>query len=256
MLDKETAQNLGRELKIDLFTIYREYLQLLFLKYFYNQKESRKIYFKGGTALRFLYDSFRFSEDLDFTSLTSEKKLEELIDKTLRTLNKEAAGVNFKRMESIADSFSGKIYQEIPEFRFPLTIRLDFSIREKPVLAGESSYIETIFPVGPYPQVSHLKTEELLAEKVRAILTRSRGRDIFDLWFLFSKKIPLDWNIINKKMALYKKKTSQEKLIKAVEEFPQDEIKNDLTRFLPVSHRNLVEEIKKLTLKKLKNLQD
>jgi len=71
MLDKDTAQDLSRELRIDLFTVYREYLQLLFLKYFYNQKESQKIYFKGGTALRFLYGSFRFSEDLDFTSAYS-----------------------------------------------------------------------------------------------------------------------------------------------------------------------------------------
>ena len=41
-----------------------------------------------------------------------------------------------------------------------------------------------MFPVGPYPQVAHLKIKELLAEKVRAILTRTRGRDIFDLYFL------------------------------------------------------------------------
>jgi predicted metal-dependent hydrolase len=69
---------------------------------------------------------------------------------------------------------------------------------------------------------------------------------------LFSKKVPLDWNLINKKMALYGKKADREELAKAVEEFSQDEIKNDLTRFLPVSHRNLVKEIKELTLKKLK----
>ncbi len=252
MLDKDSAQDLSRELRIDLFTVYREYLQLLFLKYFYNQKESQKIYFKGGTALRFLYDSFRFSEDLDFTSLISEKRLKGLIDKSLRKLNKEATGISFKRMESIGESFSGKIRLELSELKFPLTIRLDFSMREKPVLGGESSYIETNFPVGPYPFVSHLKIEELLAEKVRAILTRSRGRDIFDIWFLFSKKVLLDWKLVNNKMALYKKKTGKKELIKAVEEFDQDEIKNDLTRFLPASHRHLINEIKALTLKKLK----
>jgi len=50
MLEKGVALQLSRELKIDLFTIYREYLQILFLKYFYGQKESQKIYLKGGTA--------------------------------------------------------------------------------------------------------------------------------------------------------------------------------------------------------------
>lgn len=152
MLDEETALNLSQELKIDLFTIHREYLQLLFLKYLYSQIESRKIYFKGGTALRFLYDSFRFSEDLDFTSLISEKKIISLIQKALRTLNKETTGVDFKKMD------------------------------------------------------------------------------------------------------FYNKKTTPETLTTVVKNFPQDEIKTDLTRFLPLSHRNLVREVKKLTLNKLENL--
>lgn len=63
MLDEEACKNLAKELKIDLFTVWREYLQLLFLKYFYAGKNTEKVYFRGGTALRFLFGSFRFSED-------------------------------------------------------------------------------------------------------------------------------------------------------------------------------------------------
>ncbi|MGC8880710.1 MAG: nucleotidyl transferase AbiEii/AbiGii toxin family protein [Minisyncoccia bacterium] len=191
MIDKETLQDLAKELKTDLFTVSREYLQLLFLKYFYSQKESEKVYFKGGTALRFLFGSFRFSEDLDFMSLLAKNKLKVLIDKTLQDLIKEAGEISFKEGEIIADAFSGRIFQKLPEFNFPLTIRLDFSLREKPFLT-ETSYLEIIFPLGPFPQVSHLKIEELMAEKVRAILTRNKGRDIFDLYFLLSKKIFID----------------------------------------------------------------
>lgn len=253
MLDKETGQDLAKKLKIDLFTIYREYLQLLFLKHFYTQKGSEKVYFKGGTALKFLFDSFRFSEDLDFTSLLPESKIQILITKTLQNLEKEAGELSFKETETIANSFSGKLFQKIPEFTFPLTIRLDFSLRENPFLL-DTSYIETIFPVGPFPQVSHLKTEELLAEKVRTILTRKKGRDLFDIYFLLSKKIPIDWKLVNKKMVLYKKKANFEKFIKAVKEFPQEEIKDDLTKFLPITHRGLVSKLKELTLEKLKNL--
>lgn len=250
MLDKTAAQSLAKELKIDLFTIYREYLQLLFLKYFYSQKESEKIYFKGGTALRFLYGSFRFSEDLDFTSLIPEEKINILINKTLDGLNKETEGITFKKIQSIANSFSGRLFQENAEFKFPLTVRLDFSLREKPFLT-ETSYIETVFPVGPYPQVSHLKIEELMAEKVRAILTRVRGRDFFDLWFMLSKNTSLNWGLIDKKMALYKKKTDLNQLIRVIEKFPQLEIKEDLTKFLPVSHRDLVDKLKTLIIEKL-----
>jgi len=254
MLEKDMAFQLSRELRIDLFTIYREYLQILFLKYFYRQKESQKIYFKGGTAIRLLYGSFRFSEDLDFTSVVKEKELKELINKSIKELSVEVAGVRFKKVESIADSFSGKIVQELPEFKIPVTIRLDFSLREKPILSVDTSYLETIFPVSPYPLISHLKAEEMLAEKIRAILTRCRGRDVFDIWFLLSKKVAVDWKLVNKKMAIYKKKANKEDLLRALEEFPQEEIKSDLARFLPTSHRGLIKEIKKLAVDKIKNL--
>jgi len=251
MLDGTIAQSLAKKLKIDLFTAYREYLQLLFLKYFYTQKESEKVYFKGGTALRFLYDSFRFSEDLDFTSLLPEKKIKVLINETLQDLNKETERVTFKKTKSIANSFSGRIFQENPEFKFPLTIKLDFSLREKPFFT-ETSYIETIFPIGPYPQISHLKIEEIMAEKVRAILARTRGRDFFDLWFLLSKEILLDWDLINKKIALYRRKTDLNQLIEVIEKFPQAEIEQDLVRFLPTTHRDLAKTIKSLILEKVR----
>jgi len=254
MLEKDIALQLSRELRIDLFTIYREYLQIIFLKYFYRQKKSQKIYFKGGTAIRLLYGSFRFSEDLDFTSLVKKEELKELINKSIKELSIEVAGVRFKKVESIADSFSGRIFQGLPEFKIPLTIRLDFSLREKPVLSVNSSYLETIFPVSPFPHVSHLKAEEMLAEKIRAVLTRCRGRDVFDVWFLLAKKVPVDWNLVNKKMALYKKKVSKEDLLSALEKFPPDEIKNDLTRFLPTSHRGLIKELKNLAIEKIKAL--
>jgi len=250
MLDKETAQDLAKKLKIDLFTVYREYLQLLFLKYFYTQRGSEKVFFKGGTALRFLFGSFRFSEDLDFTSLLAKNRIKKLTEKTLEDLRIEAGDIYFKELKSIANSFSGKIYQKLPDFKFPLTIRVDFSFREKPFLT-DTSYIETIFPVGPYPQVAHLKIEELLAEKVRAILTRTRGRDIFDLYFLLSKNVAIDWKLVNKKMKYYKKKADLDKLIKKIEKFPQKGIENDLTKFLPTTHRQLVKKLKELTLKKL-----
>lgn len=252
MLDRETAQKLTQDLKIDLFTVYREHLQLLFLKYFYEQKETEKVYFKGGTALRFLFGSFRFSEDIDFTSLAGEEKLKKLIRQTLNKLEKEAGRTTFKEERTIANAFTGRIFQELESFDFPLTTRLDFSLREKPIYY-DTSVIETTFPVGPYPQVSHLKIEEIMAEKIRAILTRTRGRDVFDLWFMFSKNIIIDWNLVNKKMAFYKKKAGLNKLIEAVHRVSQEEIKSDLTKFLPLNYRNLVEKIKELTLEKLKN---
>ncbi|MGC8880709.1 MAG: hypothetical protein ACP5OX_00285 [Minisyncoccia bacterium] len=52
---------------------------------------------------------------------------------------------------------------------------------------------------------------------------------------------------MNKKMSLYKKTADIQKLIQAISDFPQEEIKNDLTKFLPLTHRDLVEKVKELT---------
>lgn len=253
MLDNYIARNLAKEFKIDLFTIYREYLQLLFLKHFYAKHNSENIYFKGGTAIKFIFGSFRFSEDLDFTSLLNPSKLAILIEESLKDLNKEVGNVNFKKLDSFTNSFSGKISQNLPDFNFPLTIRLDFSLREKPFFA-DTSLIETTFPIGPYPQITHLRIEEMLAEKIRALIIRGQGRDIFDIWFLLTKKAALDWNLVNKKMLLYNKNTNMAELLTIIKNMPIKDIKSDLTKFLPLSHRNLCNNIKELTIKKLEEI--
>jgi len=250
MLDEEACKNLAKELKIDLFTVWREYLQLLFLKYFYAGKNTEKVYFKGGTALRFLFGSFRFSEDLDFSSNLSSLVIEKLIEKTLENLNKEGINVGFKERKTLGDSYSCRIFQRLKGFNFPLTIRMDFSLREKPVEV-ENSYVETIFPVTAYPLVTHLSSAEMLSEKIRALLIRGKGRDVFDIWFLLTKKVPINWKLVNKKMLIYNKSASPEELISVIKNISDDEIKADLARFLPLSHREMVVRIKNLTLKKI-----
>lgn len=250
MLDKNIGQKLAKELQIDLFTIYREYLQLLFLKYFYNQKGSEKVYFKGGTALHFLFGSFRFSEDLDFTTLIPEEQIKILVEKTLKNLNRETAKISFKKIKTLPNSYSGKLIENVPEFKFPLTIKLDFSLREKSYYP-DNNYIETIFPISPYPHVAHLKIEELMAEKIRAFIIRQKGRDLFDLWFLLSKRIIINWDLVNKKMALYKKEITKAQLLQAIKNFSEREIKIDLTKFLPVSQRALTGKIKSLMQERL-----
>lgn len=251
MLTDKKVQKLAKELKIDTFTVRREYLQLLFLNYFYAENNTDQVFFKGGTALRFLYDSFRFSEDLDFTSVLEKEKLRKTIERSLKKLQKEVSDLSFKEQESITDSYTGKIYQQLEELDFPLTVRLDFSMREEPYRT-DSSLIETQFPISPYPQVSHLTIEEMLAEKVRAVTVRVRGRDIFDLWFILSKKVDIDWKLVEKKMDLYEDRTATpETLIERINGISQKKIENDLAKFLPASRRNLTEEIKDMALEKL-----
>jgi len=90
-----------------------------------------------------------------------------------------------------------------------------------------------------------------MSEKIRAIFIRGKGRDIFDIWFQLTNKVPINWKLVNKKMLICNKKVTLEKLISVIKNIPDEEIESDLTRFLPLSHRNIVKSIKDLTLKKL-----
>ena len=64
--------------------VIREYCQHAFLSVLYKQKEANALFFKGGTALRILFESPRFSEDLDFSSpVHSVNALENVVQEAL-----------------------------------------------------------------------------------------------------------------------------------------------------------------------------
>lgn len=79
---------------------------------------------------------------------------------------------------------------------------------------------------------------------MRAFIIRGKGRDIFDIWFLLSKKIRINWDLVNLKMAYYKRKTNLEEIINTISAMPLQEIQKDLTRFLPLNQRPMIKKIK------------
>ena len=81
------------------------------------------------------------------------------------------------------------------------------------------------------PLVVHLSWEEILAEKIRAVLTRAKGRDLFDFWFLLSKNIEIDEKNGQYKMKFYDKKFDYNELRKKIENFDEKEIFLDLNKF-------------------------
>lgn len=250
MITENQIEELARQFQIDRYSILREYLQLLFLKYFYENKESGRIYFKGGTAIHFLYKSFRFSEDLDFTSLLPIKGIQKLLQETMRKLEQEISGIEIVD-RGIKDHSLTEIIKYHYSSKHPLTIRLEFSLREKP-LTHEVGPIETIFPITSYPLVVHLDARELLAEKIRAIITRHKGRDLFDLWFLLSKEVKIEERFVKDKMKWYKMNYQAQDLLNAIGKYTESGLEKDLRMFLPKNYRHFIGQLKDKTKDKLK----
>ena len=75
MITQDQVETLAKKYKINATTIFREYLQILFLQKLYQKTPSQNIFFKGGTAIHLIYGAPRFSEDLDFSVALSERIL-------------------------------------------------------------------------------------------------------------------------------------------------------------------------------------
>ena len=48
-----------------------------------------------------------------------------------------------------------------------------------------------------------MDAREILAEKMRAVMTRTKARDVYDLWFLLQKGVGCDTGLVSQKLAYY-----------------------------------------------------
>jgi predicted nucleotidyltransferase component of viral defense system len=180
-----------------------------------------KLALKGGTALYKFFSLPRFSEDLDFTLNTRRLNVEKLFKKILTNFG--AADIFCKVTEltrhrtqiNIRLSFRGPLYDGRKESL--ASIRINISMREKPV-ETEKRLLTPYYAEIPAFEVCILHPSELLAEKIRALLTRNKARDMFDIWFLLKRGIRPDFTLINKKLKIYKMKFSCDEFIKKVDE--------------------------------------
>ena len=241
MITKNQLNALTATMKTNTMTIYREYLQILFLSRLYTQEKSNKIFFKGGTAIHLLFKAPRFSEDLDFSVMLSEKEFIVCIHEVFKKLTYEEK-IIFKERNTI----SGKRFlltandpEILPHACF---INLDFSFREK-IIQPEKSIIDSQYPVIFTSFVHHISAQEMCAEKIRALITRQKGRDLFDLWYLISKGASIDSDLVQEKLKFYKMTGDQLPLLaKRIHAFTEKDFIVDMKPFVPVNERDRLKE--------------
>lgn len=76
--------------------ILREYLQMKTLKYLYSSPLASSLLFIGGTAIRLVYGSDRFWEDLDFDLRNQDISLEKLAQLVQKGLHLEGVNCDVK----------------------------------------------------------------------------------------------------------------------------------------------------------------
>ncbi len=155
--------------------------------------------FKGGTAISFFYGSRRFSGDIDFSSTGIENYA--LIDDSIESFIKN---YNYE----IINDWEGEILQQQRFRRYHLIFKhgaydniatsIDYSVGRCMLEAEKKDLSDGYTAL----KIDVMSPEEILAEKVRTLYTRKKGRDLYDLHYLAAtRKTRISRSVITEKMA-------------------------------------------------------
>ena len=203
MIDRLEILEFARELGLTPEIVEKDYVLGWLLGGIFNHPALQSTWlFKGGTCLKKCYfETYRFSEDLDFTLRNPEHLTQEFLDTTFP----EVAGWIYERcgIEMPPDTITFEVYanprgklsvQDRIGYRGPLQrrgsiprIKLDLTDDERVVL--DPIWREVHHPYsdrsGDGIQAFCYRYEELFAEKIRALAEPMRPRDLYDVIHLY-----------------------------------------------------------------------
>lgn len=207
MIKPGEIQNKAREVGVRDQQIEKDYILSWLLQGIAQHEQlSTTIVFKGGTVLKKVYfEDYRFSEDLDFTLLDNDISNEQIFEWFSEVFEyiQDEANIPLEVIDN----------NEHEDARLP-----DLSSKEAGGQGGINFYISYVGPLGGLgankkvkvdisrseplqfepdmkdafldysDQSAHLllcyPLEEILVEKLRAIMQRMQARDFFDVWYL------------------------------------------------------------------------
>ncbi|EOZ96877.1 hypothetical protein A33Q_2187 [Indibacter alkaliphilus LW1] len=216
ILKKEIAEK-ALEHEVSRSTIDKDWVLGHFIDAIYSIDSCREaLIFKGGTCLRKCYiPDYRFSEDLDFTSVNPDFQLDEDLLRQINTLVHDRTGMPLhleKRTElRHNDMLTG--YAAIIKFwgadhsrdqippdpaRWTTSIKIEIILYEKmlfePTLKTVyHDYSDQLTPA--IGEIACYDIKEVLSEKLRALIQCSytAPRDYYDIWYLSRHVSDLDW---------------------------------------------------------------
>lgn len=227
MMNTESLKEFIRKYQTGQKNIVREYIQHLFLASLYKIDGSEKLLFKGGTALRLIYLSPRFSEDLDFTGqgISHYTEIEDVFISALSEMNQSGIDISFKEAKTTSGGYLGIIHYD--DYDISEDMKFEISLRKSKITQGELVTISSEF-VPPYI-LMQINPKELVSGKIAALLSRRKPRDYYDLYFLL-RNPQLSRFIDKKKLKLASQALKQEKI----------DFKRELSILLPASHHKIL----------------
>lgn len=155
------------------------------------------IYFKGGTALQKIFlNHSRLSEDLDFTLTRDVSEVKKEIIKIIEQsglFEKVTEGKNVEGFLRIVVEYKG--FSEEKDSVF-----IDLNKRATLLLKPEMHKVNHLYlPFIPEFAVKTLAKEEMIAEKLKATITRNKPRDHYDIYMILKNNLPINTELAKKK---------------------------------------------------------
>lgn len=216
--------------------ILREYLQYKILQAVFDSRHASKLAFLGGTALRIIYGNNRFSEDIDLDNFgLSWAEFEEVIQKVQRFMELEGFEVEIRNVAK--DAY--RCYIKIPELLYgqglsplqgeKMLIQVDTTAQ------GYEYKPETIL-INKFDVFSEIRVtplDILLAQKIYTAVNRKRpkGRDFYDITFLFSRAKP-NMGFLKQKMGVDTPESLRKEISARITEYDFKNLSDDVSPFL------------------------
>ena len=219
-MEQILAERLAEDLKIDVTQVVREYWEVIFLKSLLESPHGKNLVFKGGTALRLVYGSPRFSEDLDFALLNDSLKGEiENIAQSMAEPYPEASVT-----DAAAKRWTYLWEIKVTEGYLTHPFRIKIEISRRPVKDYDFQLRLITSPATPLQVLGNVATlEQLYQDKLECLAGRAAPKDVFDTWYICQKlRMPYKPPVT----------TLSKKLLK-----------RDLGKYLPADYRPVIEEL-------------
>ena len=176
--------------------LLKEYIELLAMDWLVQSPYSDKLTFIGDTNLRLIHSIDRFSEDLDFDCKNlSQEEFLQMTDGLIRYLSLQGLQVEARDKENTRlTAYRRNVY--FPELLFSLQLTGHREERFLMKIEAQNQGITypremaTIARMGFYFPVPVPPISVLLSMKLSALLMRQKGRDFYDVLFLWQRTKP------------------------------------------------------------------
>lgn len=220
MILKKEIEKKALENEVSRSTIDKDWVLGHFIDAIYSTKQGREaLIFKGGTCLRKCYfPDYRFSEDLDFTSINSGFVLDEELLNQIMVLIKLRTGMplHLEKLTNLRHNDMSTGYSAVIKFwgadhpkdqnppdpsRWTTSVKIEIIHYEKMIFEPipktvHHDYSDQLSPA--LKEIACYDLREVLAEKLRALIQRSYSapRDYYDIWYLANHVTDLNWKEI------------------------------------------------------------